>query len=109
MNNPLLKYLREESRTNPVWVYNNHHIPIESIKKAIATLEVTDPLLYRSIILIFNPINPKVIAEQILKVERSTLIRNWEKASNLIMNRLLNSDVILKMHGIDVLKRDTFV
>lgn len=109
MNNPLLIYLREESKNKPVWNYNNNNILLTDIKKAIKKIKVTDPLLYRSIVQIFNPTNPKVIAENLLKVDLSTLLRNWEKASNLIMNRVLNADVILTMHGIDVLQRDTYI
>lgn len=107
--NPLLHYLRFESKETPYFEYNGNKYSLLEIKQIIRKIEVTDPSLYRNINQIFNPTNPKVIANKILNIEKTTLLRNWEKASCLIMNRLVNKDVILPMKGIDVLKRDQVV
>jgi len=109
MTNPLLIYLRHQSKDKEYWEYKGNVISIYEIKEVINKIAITDPLLYRNIIQIFNPTNTKIIAEQILNVEKPTLFRNWEKAANLIMNRILNKDVIIPMTGIDVLQRDTIV
>lgn len=107
--NPLLNYLRFESKDKPYFTYNNQIYSLVEIKDIIKKLEVTDPSLYRNISQIFNPTNIKVIANRILNIEKTTLLRNWEKASHLIMNRLVNKDIIEPMHGIDVLKREQII
>lgn len=104
--NPLLNYLRNHSQENSQFVYNSRSYDVNEIKRIIKNLHITDSVLHRSILQIFNPTNVKTVSNKILGIEKTTLIRNWDKASNVIMNRLVNSDVILPMHGIDVLKRN---
>jgi len=101
-----IKYLKTnfpwKENWEPIIKGEEHSFTHKDVKRALKSLQVTDPKLYRLLSYRWQTARNRSDLAGSLYLDPSTLKRHWDVATNIVVNYLINEEVTSKLDSVDI-------